>query len=523
MNYRGDDLDLRTRRGWATPAGEGAGSENDGAASGPIERYAPSRRPIWVDETVLACCNHAFDVAQAHRAGEVRLEHLLHAMTRVEAAAEMLEARGVRVFNLRRETGAIISDGTPPSPKEAASNPRRSDELEEILRRAAAQAYRHGVSAGGDPASVDDIVDVLSDARLDLPGLALFARHAARGAREVPSFKRMLPFAPEPPLHGRGDFPRERGRFSPAAYGHDNVSPAPRRGSYVEHFDMARGVEPHFSMQVLDRLEALEHALRELKVNAASQSSFADSAVAEIERVIETSAGEMASCWGHVTDALKAIEGHLDKGPGATALAPINDRLAIIEEALLGEDPGAGSEQARRFDALRQALDEHRSRVVATYSSIEAEIGALAGALREAGGLPASLEKHRAELSSTLAGLIAEAGARHDQRLAALENAVLGTVRLLEQRQKTVSVLIEQQSRVNGECLDHIDGRLVRMEQDSTRATELIETMHRLMVERYHWRDRFWRWLLGTNDWMAASWPAEASRVDAEMRAKGAR
>jgi len=90
MSYRGEDLDLRT------PQTLGTGDVGAmGARSG----------PIWVDDTVLACTNHAFDIALAHRAGEVRLEHLLNALTRIEVAAEALEARGVRVAALRAPQG----------------------------------------------------------------------------------------------------------------------------------------------------------------------------------------------------------------------------------------------------------------------------------------------------------------------------------------------------------------------------------------------------------------------------------
>ena len=79
MGYRGDDLDLRTPQTWsAGPGNAGPGSTGSGgdvpgwAAEGGRVRGYGARGPIWVDDTVLACANHAFDVALAHRAGEVR-------------------------------------------------------------------------------------------------------------------------------------------------------------------------------------------------------------------------------------------------------------------------------------------------------------------------------------------------------------------------------------------------------------------------------------------------------------------
>ena len=62
------------RRKWGlhwgaiSPAGSG-----EPAANGTHGRTGAARSlPIWVDGTVLACCNHAYEIAGAHRAGEVR-------------------------------------------------------------------------------------------------------------------------------------------------------------------------------------------------------------------------------------------------------------------------------------------------------------------------------------------------------------------------------------------------------------------------------------------------------------------
>ena len=90
MGYRGEDLDLRTPQSWATgtpdPGAQAEPSPQRGRRSATL---APRNGPIWVDDTVMACCNHAYDVAVAHRSAEVRLEHLLHALTRIDAASEV--------------------------------------------------------------------------------------------------------------------------------------------------------------------------------------------------------------------------------------------------------------------------------------------------------------------------------------------------------------------------------------------------------------------------------------------------
>ena len=88
MDYRGPDLDLRTSR-WSAASTDPA-SWREAAASAPQPPVAarPSQRssPIWVDDILLACANQAYDVALAYRSAEVRLSHLLLAMTRVDAA-----------------------------------------------------------------------------------------------------------------------------------------------------------------------------------------------------------------------------------------------------------------------------------------------------------------------------------------------------------------------------------------------------------------------------------------------------
>jgi hypothetical protein len=43
--------------------------------------------------------------------------------------------------------------------------------------------------------------------------------------------------------------------------------------------------------------------------------------------------------------------------------------------------------------------------------------------------------------------------------------------------------------------------------------------MHRVTIERYFRRNRFWYWLFGTDDWVAASWPSQSHRIAEELKA----
>ena len=91
MSYKGNDLDLQTPRtlGGARPAPAPLERPANGSAP-PLSTAEPG--PIAVDDTVLACCNMAYDVARFHVSPDVKLEHLLHALTRVGPAVDVLAA-----------------------------------------------------------------------------------------------------------------------------------------------------------------------------------------------------------------------------------------------------------------------------------------------------------------------------------------------------------------------------------------------------------------------------------------------
>ena len=179
MAYRGEDLDLRL------PQARGARDgyvPNEFGLNGtrprtPLNGLANGRpEPVVVDDTVMACCNHAYDIAQAHGASEVRLEHLVHALTRVEAAADILEERGIREAHLRRESAAVIASEIPVGLAHSQSAPRASAEFEDVLRRASDQASSQPGNRG---ATVHDLLWVLLNYNREIPAIALLLRHAA--------------------------------------------------------------------------------------------------------------------------------------------------------------------------------------------------------------------------------------------------------------------------------------------------------------------------------------------------------
>lgn len=78
MLYKGNDLDLRAP--YARPGRDGTGSQASSEASSEASgearwkpRPEPGRGgPIPVDQTVLACCNDAYEAALFHGARDVR-------------------------------------------------------------------------------------------------------------------------------------------------------------------------------------------------------------------------------------------------------------------------------------------------------------------------------------------------------------------------------------------------------------------------------------------------------------------
>jgi hypothetical protein len=61
--------------------------------------------------------------------------------------------------------------------------------------------------------------------------------------------------------------------------------------------------------------------------------------------------------------------------------------------------------------------------------------------------------------------------------------------------------------------------RLETLERTTMNAIVMIEEMsgaverlHKAVFDRLNRRNRFWRWLFGTDDWIAASWPSRNAR-----------
>ena len=607
MGYRGEDLDLRTPQTWsATPADLAGASEPAAYKNG---QRAPSRNgPFWVDDTVLASANHAFDVALAHRAGEVRLEHFLHALTRIDAAAEALEARGVRVAALRRESATIIASEIPVGLPNSKAAPRRSEELAETLRAAAASAARRN-----GPATIEDVLNVLFDQRADMPGIGLLARHTMRApVREtLEQFPPLSRYA-EPPRYVQPPVERYVRVAAPELIRSEPLrqetvryvteAPRPYRSEFsgtttdtiqntrIEALEqmvralsndlaserqvvsgmlkeLSRDTQAHRDDQgrlhtgLYDRMQTLEQIMTEPRANA-STDGLAEQLL-NLEVSLEQRLNELNQNWSGLTSRLQGIETSVRQQPagfdaGAVAqiadriartidLKPVVSRLGSIENSLSSRDGGQAEDIADRLKSLEGEIAKALSANTASTSRMETLISGFERQKPDMSGLAGPIVERVSALTSAYQGHTAatnDATAKIVERLSAVERALAGEIETsaakhqayaqdlgevhdalmkLNQNQHTLAGSIDQWRTDAAGDVAMISNRLGNLDRDNERPIETLnaltthmDTMNKMMIERYHRRNRFWYWLFGTDDWIGKSWPSQAEAIEAE-------
>jgi hypothetical protein len=481
MAYRGADLDLRTARTFSAASTDITGGFDD-----PPSRPDSGEGALWVDDTLLACANQAYDIAAAHRAREVRLDHLVHAFTRSEAAAAELEARGVRVPALRRNSAIAVASEIASAPPEDSEQPHPSSELEEVLRLAAGEAAN-----ASRPASVGDVLHVLIDLRSDAPGSALLLRHSPRATGREFWSTLVSTRPPRAASAARNADGGERERAPSAAAPGQLTKPAAEQRRPAE-FTLLQGM--------LDRMSEIERAM---------------------------------------SDRLEAVESALGNiVPARLDMDAVAQRIDHNEQS--ARVPNGGSELNDRLAALEQQLADERAERVEALSSLSADVKALVSAL--GGAAPGTNQPSIVERLQILAEDIDQhrdaAGAHFGDRLAAIEQGleqqaeklaaelaeVNESVTKLNVNQQLLAGSMDQWRSNDAGEIHLINSRLGAVQEDGTKRLKMlerlsadIEALSQLTLEDQEpgetksdggLRDqlRFRQWLLGTEDWIKASW-----------------
>jgi len=190
------------------------------------------------------------------------------------------------------------------------------------------------------------------------------------------------------------------------------------------------------------------------------------------------------------------------------------DALTVTRDAQHATATDSLAEANRRLTALEEALSAHVARAEAAESQAVQERSAVREALErlvEAVGREA--EGSRESLGRLTEGLA--------QDLSELRDGLSK----LGDNQTVLVDTIDSEARDIANAIATLTGRIDTLEAASAKPVEMlsalsatVDKMHKATVEKYYRRNRFWYWLFGTDDWLAASWPSQSDRIADELR-----
>lgn len=382
MSYRGQDLDLRLPQGQKA-RGSSAYDESSHGTNGSGTRYRvkahrPDRStPLWVDDTVLAVCNAAYEVAQALNSPEVLLQHLLHGMTRVSGAQELLEERGVDLDDLRRDVTELISRTAARTP-DSIVEPVTSSEFKAAMRLAGEAANRRG----DDATTVQDLFDVLMNYDTDHPGVALLLDHVEGRSR-----KTIQPL--DESLHSEYRYKEIEAPYSPRAK--SNGTYWSRRYATPEILPLERvsrqeTAAPAYMMaaleameeRVVSRLVMLESNYREELRGFQSERQALTDLVGQLHADVAAHRNETLNLRDGVSDQFKAIErlAQTSGGRGENT-APIMARLQGVERLIESRLDDVGRRYVSFGDQIRAveaAIGRQNKETVEIRQSVSSEV-----------------------------------------------------------------------------------------------------------------------------------------------------
>ncbi len=379
MSYRGKDLDLRT----GDPA-RNMGNKARPRQLQPSSAESDLQAALYVDDAVLACCNHAYDLALAYRAPEVRLEHLINAMTRTDAAVAVMAAQGIDVTGLRHDTATLIAAEAPIIYAAERPTPRRSEDLADALNAAAAAAEMRR-----EPISVNDLLHILLGMNREQSGLVMLKRNAQgwpqRGSSEAARPEQLPPLLGGAyQLDSRYMLPEVRGNEPPREW--LRMPPVPTY--YQAPLSPTSGSKADVVQN--SRLDQLERIIRDLSgelVGRGADYGGAASASADrltgIERNVESKFNDIARVWSVLGERLQALEHAVVAGRSDTAmplglidklqnlddlgqvLAGIGDRLTGLERQVSAKSTASVAVNLQpivdRLDVIERSLSARAS------------------------------------------------------------------------------------------------------------------------------------------------------------------
>jgi hypothetical protein len=451
MAYKGSDLDLRT------PYGHGATEEAGPQMGWPLFPELGRDGPIPVDATVLACCNAAYDAAVFHGTRDVRVEHLLYALTRVDAARDVLEQHGVRTAQLRRDAAGAIADEVPVGGT-GGRTPKASAEFENVLRRAAGRAGQDSV-----PASVHDLMRAILSYGREAPASALFLRAASD--------------------------PQQLERWAAA-------QPAHLGGGAVALLQPA-------AQQVLARLESVETAMQTLAAEMAADRKAMVDLMGEIQHELHTMREESIAARESIVlekieDVGRSVSGLTERFEAIRTFGPADGlagRMTAIESKL-SEQPSAIA------DAIAYMLDERRG-------GADEPLQLTAESRTSAADKLAELET----VVRTQAERMEEARKTHERDL----NEIFEALVKLGTNQQTLASNLESWRLDNSGDVSIVSNRLENME----RALQEMVSPPDGDADREARNERmrsFKRWLYGTGRVLPSTWRTDAAALRESFR-----
>ena len=476
MAYKGMDLNLRSGRPWpGREPGIDEGNANGGAWSHPTRG---ALEPIHVDDQVEACCNSAYDAALFHSAAEVRLEHLLHAMTRVKTSAELMEQLSIRAGQVRQETAVAIASV---APSHADGGPRTSMEMEEILRRAAAFAGERKA-----PATVADLLRAVLGLGRKAPSTALLMRAATDPASV------------------------ERWRDEPRRDASQGLSvDASSRAGAAARSNVADAL--------FKRLDSMEALLRAMQAEMASERQAVMEALTQRDEPLPTTGIEQVQA---VATELEAKLSEQITALGEHFNEQLGNRLSAVDQQPAGDsDSESLAYMGARLDLIEKQLARHSKEVTEAVSNTllehfikteesrkpqEIEAAADVGPDKLA-AIETSIESHLQRSD--------EAAKMHENSLAEIYEALvkLGT------NQQTLASNLNTWRIESGGDISIVSNRLLEMERNTqdmaSRLDGQMESLRHVTRNDDRPFGSFKRWLYGTTSVLSGAWRDDPDAV----------